>query len=117
MYNKWLTDWMSVLVDICPNLVKFWKYSSGRICVLAVATIHIRTFKILIPHFCKIDYFPRVVSANTVKGPDVASEMTATTLVSAVRCERLHCHVEGSHIAIKFVSGPEEKRRMSPVSE
>jgi len=51
---------MIVLVDICPNLVKFWKYSSRRNCVLAVANIHIRTFKIPIPHFCKIDNFTRV---------------------------------------------------------
>jgi hypothetical protein len=37
-----------------------------------------------------------------VDGPDVASEITATTLVSDVRCERLHCHAEGSHIAINL---------------
>jgi len=37
-----------------------------------------------------------------VDGPDVASEMTATTLVSDVCCERLHCHAEGSHIALNL---------------
>jgi hypothetical protein len=37
-----------------------------------------------------------------VDGPDVVSEMTATTLVSDVCCERLHCRAEGSHIAINL---------------
>ena len=37
-----------------------------------------------------------------VDDPDVVSEMTATTLVSDVRCEMLHCHAERSHIAINL---------------
>lgn len=37
-----------------------------------------------------------------VDGPDVASEMAATTLVSDVRCEKLHCRAEVSLIAINL---------------
>jgi hypothetical protein len=35
-------------------------------------------------------------------GPDVLSERIATSLVSDVLCERLHCHAEGSHITINL---------------
>jgi len=73
--------------------------------------------KFLFLIFAKSTISQGFFSANKVDGPDVTSEMTATTLVSAVRCERLHCHAEGSHIAIKFVSAPEATRGMSSRSQ
>jgi hypothetical protein len=114
MYKKWLNDWLTVFVDICPSLAKFWKYCSGINRVLAVATIHIKHLKLAIfqnRQFAKSCFSSYGWRSRSCQWNDCNNTSVRRALWEvALSCWRI-THRD------KFVSAPEATRGMSSMSQ
>jgi hypothetical protein len=114
IFMKWLPDWLTVLVDICPTLAKVWIYSNRRNRVLTVATIHIKNLKF---HIFQNRQFPKSYFSNSgwwsrcCQWNDRNNACVRRTLWEVALSYWRIAHRD------KFVSAPEATRRMSSMSQ